>query len=206
MQRKLHWHIYLAALVVSAAIFGFGVYVGSFMAQQAVGVAERQLDEARQSLMEIGLMFFVDSSYAYCPYYLEQFESIGSKRELLGNEIESLENRGQDPGRLKEEYFVFEVFNFAIGQRVASICDYEVNQALYFYPKQCEKCREIAEALRRLKERKGYYVYSFDGDSASSLVASLKKQYGIVSLPAVVCNGKTIQGDVLNAQSVEQGC
>ncbi|MEM4366789.1 MAG: hypothetical protein QW035_01510 [Candidatus Anstonellales archaeon] len=206
MERKLHWQIYIAALIVTIAIFGFGTYVGSFMAQQAASVAERQLIEARQDLMEIELMLFLDSSYAYCPYYIEQFESIGSKREMLGNQIESLEKRGEDPGSLKEEYFLFEAFNFAIGQRIAGMCQHEVKQALYFYPKSCQECKSIAEALGRLRESKGYYVYSFDGDSKLSLVMSMKKQYGIVSLPAVVCNGRTMQGAALNAESIAEGC
>ncbi len=197
VERKLSLKIYLVALILTIIVFAIGVYVGGIANITASEGILQNIEEysSKATLLEIVLLS--KESPSFCPLYLEELEDIETKTIRLGEELNYLETvKGQYDENLKKQYFLLELKSYLLSERVNALCENERINILYFYSRDCQNCSLQGNELDLIsKQMKGKIrIYSFDGSIDSSVVSSLKQEYGINIYPSIVIYDKKEEG------------
>ncbi len=206
MRSSIHWTAYLVAFGITVFIFAIGILLGAQLNQQSSQQLLEQSSKLGRQATELEVLSLLgrdagNASEALCKLYASQARVLGEDTATYGRRLEALENaRGaQDESvqSLKSEYMVLEIRDFLFVREVNRRCNDRINTILYFYSnRDCPACKSQGETLSRIRQGSpnDILVYSFDKDLPTNAVEALKESYGISKAPALVVNGKLMEG------------
>lgn len=209
MERKVSFHLYISAFIISLVIFLLGVFVGNMVDTANMSGISEELSEVTERVSSIQLLLLMEgNSSAFCPVYISELESIDEEVENVGHKLSYLEEeKGFHDDELKKQYFVLEAESYLLSEKVKTLCGDDSVLLIYFYSnEECELCQEQGiEILRARDELPDVNVklFSFDGTIGSPIAEAFKTQYFIKSYPAIVINGKKYIG-YRDAESIKE--
>lgn len=201
-ERSISWNLYAVAFVISLLLFGAGFLLGLQLTQGVNEGLRQELEvlKARTAELELLSLLKQNSSVDLCPLYGTHLQQFDVQTTEFGQKIDYLErSRGREDAAvqsLKREYLQMQVRDYLLVQRINQECPQKISTILFFYTNQnCPECTrqgEIGPPLK--KEMPNVMIYAFDADLGSAAVQALEKIYGVRSYPALVVNGKTLEG------------
>lgn len=209
MKRNFHWSAYLLALIITSLVFAVGILLGLQLSAQANEQLMQDVTtlkgqsaqlEVLTLLSQEGMGLNASNATALCTLYQKQALSLNDDTAALGGKLTLLENqRGFDDPQtisLKEDYSVLEIRDYLFVQQVNRLCNAPFSTILYFYSnKHCDRCSEQGNIVTQVKSgRPNTLVYAFDTDLNAPAISSLQQAYGITQAPALVANGRVLQG------------
>lgn len=204
--RSISWKTYVAAFLISAFLFGFGILVGVFLTQSVNQSLELELETLKGRSGEVELLLSMNASQTLlCPSLQAQLTEFDRQTTDLGAKLDVLEKtRGRTDAtvlRLKKEYMVQQARDFLLVQRINSHCGTRIPTILFFYTNfDCPECTKQGLVGPPLKaKRPDVMIYALDTDLKTPIVNALQQVYGVKTYPSLVVSGKTLQG----YQSVE---
>jgi hypothetical protein len=204
--RNISVPVYLAALAITIAIFGIGVYVGSAIDRGNLDSIASQVGQANQLALSSQLMLLYGDSQSFCPVYRDNLQKLDSATEQLGLQLTYMEDiKGVSDPALKKQYFELETNAFLLSEKVKQKCGGNYATVLYFYSNSnCTDCTQQGYELISLKQKMGetLRVYSFDGSIGSPVADALKSLYNVGGYPALVINGDNATMGFKNSSTV----
>ena len=201
--RSMNLRIYAVALAFSALLFLVGLLVGAQLSSQVSQGFAKQAASLQEDTRELELMLLLISSSGnesrLCPALLEQGGIFDNRTTEFGLSLNVLEKtRGRlnpEVQSLKREYSVMQLRDYLLFRQIAGQCG-RINQVIFFYTNvACQDCVEQGQILREFKrEHPEVLVYTFDVDIGTPVVSALLSAYNINSYPALLVNGRVVQG------------
>lgn len=193
--RTISWRIYAAALAITAVVFVAGVYAGAQIERSTLLGVSSEIEAVNAKMLSLETMLFFEGSPFFCDFFSEEMGKFDSETAGLGEKIGLMEQRSADP-QLKADYMLLEFRDYLLAKEIGKRCNQSVNMVLYFLSSSnCAQClnqgRELDEARESISNLR---VYSFDADVPSTIVSSLKKEFGIEEYPTLVVNGRKYAG------------
>ncbi|MFA6035983.1 MAG: hypothetical protein WC759_03425 [Candidatus Micrarchaeia archaeon] len=200
--RQIRWGTYLVAFVISVLLFTTGILIGTQLVQTVNAGLENDLQSLRSRTAELELLMLLkeDNSTELCGFYQGQLQEFDVQTTAFGQKLDILEkNRGRGDEavlELKREYMLMEVRDFLLVKKINEGCPQKIDTMLYFYSNtncpDCERQGEIGPPLKQ--EKPDLMIYAFDADLQVSVVNALMHLYSVKEYPALVVNGKTLEG------------
>jgi len=196
VKRKIHFRIYLAALIITSAIFFIGVFIGQLSNQQVVNDLQSKIQDYYQQSYPFELIMLLDNSSDFCPVYLSELEILDKAVIDLGFQLSYLEDvKGVSDNGLKKDYFILEAKSYFLSQILTEKCNSNDKLILYFYSNiNCDNCKAQGEELTKATEGKNAKRYSFDGTLESPIVEAFKQKYNILKYPTIVIDDEILVG------------
>ncbi|MBI2445824.1 hypothetical protein HYV43_05535 [Candidatus Micrarchaeota archaeon] len=208
--RSISWKTYLAAFVISAFLFGFGILAGTYLTQSVNDGLELQLESLKGRSGEVELLLSMNASQALlCPSLEAQLSEFDRQTTAFGAKLDLLENtRGRTDAtvlRLKKEYMVQQARDFLLVQKINGYCGTSIPTILFFYTNQdCPECTRQGLVGPVLKQKRpDVMIYAFDVDLKAPIVDALQKVNAVNTYPSLVVNGQTLPG-YRSADAIEQ--
>jgi hypothetical protein len=200
--RQIRWDTYIVAFVISVLLFTTGILIGTQLVQTVNTGLANDLQSLRDRTSELELLMLLkqDNSTEMCGFYQGQLQEFDVQTTDFGQKLDILEqNRGRGDAtvlQLKREYMLMEVRDSLLVQKINDGCPQKIDTMLYFYSNtncpDCERQGEIGPPLKQ--ERPDLMIYAFDADLNVSVVNALMRLYNVKEYPALVVDGKTLEG------------
>lgn len=197
VKRRITLKIYVLAFIITVAIFLLGVYVGQLVDTRVSEDLMTELKYYNEESVSLEIMLLLGDSPSFCPLYLEESDVLEQNTIQLGEQLTYLEEtKGIYDDELKKQYFLLETKAYLLAGKVNEMCKTNKTLVLYFYSKDCGECEMQGEILDEVVEESDQEIriYSFDGESDSAVVKSLKNKYYIAEYPTLVVDGITKKG------------
>jgi hypothetical protein len=190
-KREISWGLYAAAFIISAIIFGIGMWAGLRIEKSVTEELSATVNRIDQQWIALETLMLMDSSPAFCDYLTQEMQSFDSETFSLGQRIGYMEEKkGVDPS-LKSEYMSLEVRDYLVASKINEKCGANTSLVLYFVSSSdCPNCKEQGIQLTSARERTGARVYTFDMDVENSMVSALDGIFKIDSYPSIVIDSK----------------
>jgi hypothetical protein len=190
-KRIINWDIYLAAFVISAVIFGIGVWVGIQIEKNISESLSKEITATRQRIVELETMMLFEQPSNFCPFFMEEMEKFDRETAEFGSKIGYMEeHKGIDP-KLKSDYMLLELRDYFLIKKIDSICGSKTNIALYFIDSSSRNdCRLQGDELTKAREKTNLRVYTFDVSVNNTAVEIFRKSFNISIYPTIIINGK----------------
>lgn len=202
MERHFSTYLYLLAFIITSLVFAVGVLIGLQIGQVKTSSLEEEFLrlQSQTSVLELIALQNNVSGPALCDFYLQQLELFDKQTADFENKINYLssktETNTEEIKRLRSDYFVMQVRDYSLIQRINKQCEKKLNLVLFFYKKNCGECdRQLAE-LSLLKRESNFsvMVYSLDAESNNPVVSAMKIIYGVSGVPTVLFNENKLEG------------
>lgn len=196
---KKGFNKYIAAFLLTA----FTIYLGMYLVNS---ITEEKLQSVRNIETSIAInILSLETQFAL----LQELSCKDISREVLSSELDALSKRLQfmennlpssdeELIRLKKYYFLLEIKDFILMQKISKKCGKDMHFILYFYSNSdsCKTCKKQGYVLEGiLRDYKNVRVYNFDVDLKLSATETLRKIYSAFGkLPILVIDGKTSFG------------
>jgi hypothetical protein len=200
MKDSMNWKNYILALVITTALFLTIIFVSDKITDRKIDSIKSAQDSISIDIMSSETQFSLLSSLS-CKTAVPS--TLQSQLGVVADEINySLNNKIGDADeleKLKRYYFLLEIRDFILAQKVDQRCGTKTDTILYVYTDSniCADCTNQGYVLTALREKyPNVRVYSFDDSSNLSAVTALLSVYKVskTALPAIVINGKTYTG------------
>lgn len=189
---------YIAAALATLIIFIGGLGIGYMFASETSEQFSAVEGNLKTKLTSLNLQNELTSEFI-CETNI--FDITEEKTEL-GQKLESLEEQfGKDDERIismKKRYMLLSVRQFLFLKKYNAECDNQYIPILFFYSNEENVSASESQGYvldyiyNNFKERVS--IYAFDVDINDPVLNTLKKVYGIGSVPSVVVNGTTYGG------------
>lgn len=200
MERKVSFHLYIGAFVISLIVFLTGIFVGTLLDSASAERISGDITDVSQRLYSVQLLILMEAnSSSFCPVYLSELDAIDKDVENFGYQLTYLEEeKGVYDDELKKQYFVLEAESYLLSKKVQGLCGDDSVLLIHFYSnKNCSDCREQGEEILKARDAvpdANVKIFSFDGDMGSPVAEALMNQYRIREYPSIVINGKKYSG------------
>ena len=185
--RTISWPLYVAALVISIAIFLLGFYFASIVEKNVKDVLEERLTALNEGSLLVQLFTLTDYDPSYCPLYREALDSSYGEIDAIGKDLTYLEEvRGERDAGLKKRYFLFELKTLLLAKKVNEVCGKESPLLIYVYENPCDGCGPLLDEIEKRRKEEGAKVFSFESGIGSSVVESIMNEYNISKVPSLV--------------------
>lgn len=203
-RKKFSIHKAFTVLLLTIIIFSVGIIVGNQTSYHKMNTVidlgeQLQLEtrsiEAQYDILENNICLNENVLFL-----TKDLFDLAEKIDFMENTLGSQNAQVQE---LKKQYFVVEAKHWLLAKKRADQCfenNITINNTvvLYFYSNKgdCPQCQQQGAVISYLhKEYEGMLVYSFDSNSDSVVVQTLKDLYDIKSeMPSLVINGETHKG------------
>ena len=191
---------YLLAFLITAFIFGVGIYVNSTLDQKRLSDIQVIQNQISLDLLSSETQFDLLKA--------SSCKNVGAS--ALSQELNSLANRlsymeagaqnnSDELNLLKKNYSLLEIKDFILMQQLNAKCKSQPISVLYFYGDKtnCPECEKMGFVLTYLRSQyPELRIYSFDYRISLSAVDTLKSIYKIDdrALPALVIGDDTFTG------------
>lgn len=218
--------IIIVAIIVSVVLYVAGVMTGlnaNKLIEQQVGVEitdiKDLLDDSSLDLKNIQLQqYYIDNfpeenRCELIDIYTENlYNQINSFWQVLPSRLEAYEKEAQQTDEyttIKREYIRLSLRFWLTIVNAREECDnQDLIGILYFYTPDCENCvaqgEEFDQFQLLLKRQKDIIIFPIDATFEDDTVYMLKKFYNITQYPAVIVDGFLIQGQVVQAEQLQQ--
>jgi hypothetical protein len=183
-------------------IFGTAVYVSTEFNNQRIQEIRSIGESVAVDLLSLETQFDLLSELP-CETVQENTDlsrELGELSSRLAYAEDTLGSDNQEVALLKRQYFLLEIKDMLLIQRVAEKCDIEPVIVLYFYGTgaECPECARQGSILTTLQQnRSDIRVYSFDYNSDVPAVQTLIAINKVTAqLPAIVIGSQTITGRI----------
>ena len=197
-RKKISKTRYIAAFTVSTLIFLIGLYIGSSIANSKLADITYMEQELKIKIMDMELQQVLLTEN---PCDMEDFTSLTNELYNVENKISFMEKQvgpyDEKIQRLRHYYFILEIRHWLFFKRLREQCNRNITTVLYFYEKndKCNSCERQGYILSYLrKKHSSMRLYSFDVDSSSFAVDTIKKRYNVTSAPTIVVNNEVYKG------------
>lgn len=210
MVRRINWQLYVVSFVIALLVFAAGVLVGNMLNSKLLEDLQQRFDSLRVQTQETELLLLLTQQVpsanesvreGVCKIYIGQLERFDTETFEFGKKLTLLQSKQgfDDPSVVgtRRDYSSLELRDFLLINEVNSICTEKLNTAIYFYShSNCSTCNRQGEELTNLKNENPLknMIYSFDVDYDIPSINLLKAQYSVSELPAVIINGKKLEG------------
>lgn len=197
-RHPINWPKYIAALIITALIFGSALYVNNILAEKRSANTEDVRDQIALDLLssetQFNLLRETSCSNISSNSLSIELNSLASKLELM--EANDIGQKNAELIYLKKYYSLLQIKDFILMNELRSKCSLKPMSILYFYgnSSDCPACNQTAIVLNALRQQyEDLRVYSFDANLDLSALDTLKSMYKIdaKNLPALVINEKT---------------
>ncbi|MBI3412930.1 MAG: hypothetical protein HY051_02505 [Candidatus Aenigmarchaeota archaeon] len=213
--RKLRTGRYVAAFVITLLIFVLGFILGAATSEKKILEIEQL---SRQQEADFGSLQFQFS-------YLESVPQEGScvvlSRTLESNlktlgpslkKIEGYEATGDVTNAnyiiLKRKYTIANLRYWLLAEKSKKLCGTDEASILYFFERDCEKCKDQGYILEQLKRRLGdsLLIFPIDASIEEPVTDILRAQYKIYGFPSLVIEGTTYSSYMSMQQILAEIC
>jgi hypothetical protein len=186
-KREISWKLYTVAFIISAIIFGLGMWAGLQIEKSVTEELSTTVNRIDQQWIALETLMLMDSSPAFCDYLTQEMQSFDTETFSLGQRIGYMEEKkGVDP-LLKSEYMSLEVRDYLVANKINEKCGANTSLVLYFVSSSdCPNCKEQGNQLTSARERTGARVYTFDMDVKNSMVSAVAGIFKINAYPSIV--------------------
>ena len=190
-KREISWKLYIVAFVISAIIFGIGMWVGLQIEKSVTEELSTTVNKIDQQWIALETLMLMDNSPAFCNYLTQEMQSFDTETFSLGQRIGYMEEKkGVDPS-LKAEYMSLEVRDYLIANKINQKCNENTSLVLYFISSSdCLSCKDQGNQLTAARESTGSRVYTFDMDVKNSIVSALAGMFNVSTYPSIVIDSK----------------
>jgi len=188
-KREISWGLYATAFIISAIIFGIGMWAGLQIEKSVTEELSATVSRIDQQWIALGTLMLMDNSPAFCDYLTQEMQSFDSETFSLGQKIGYMEEKkGVDPS-LKSEYMSLEVRDYLVANKINEKCGTNTSLVLYFVSSSnCLDCKEQGNQLTSARESTGARVYTFDMDVENDMVSVLSGAFKVNTYPSIVIN------------------
>ncbi|MFC1686196.1 hypothetical protein ACFLZZ_04230 [Nanoarchaeota archaeon] len=198
-ERKMSAKNVLLALLITGVIFAIGLLVGSSITADKVDDILTLEREARLQLESLDLEEkLLQATPCANPESLSrQLNELGVKLIFLESQYEKGDSRITD---LKKPYTILEVKHYLKLRDMVEKCDNDYTMVLFFYSNEpdmigaSEEQGFVLDYLQKKYSTKRVKIYSFDTDLDLDLVNTMKRIYGIKTVPSMVISDKLFVG------------
>ncbi len=198
-ERRVSIRNILAALVITAVVFGLGLSVGSSITTSKVNDILDLEQEARLQLESLELEEkLLEGTPCTSPSLLSsKLNDLGVKLIFLEGQYDKGDKRITD---LKKPYTILQVRHYLQLKEMTEMCGKGYTMVLFFYSNQpefigvSEEQGFVLDYLQKKYSTDKIKVYSFDTDLELDLINTLKEVYGITTIPSMVINDKVYVG------------
>jgi len=202
--KQLDAGMIITAFVLSAIIFGAGVFVGYVTNREKLSALETNIGDIVNDVENFQLQFlFFDvlGENATCPLLGSTLSSINKKSYEIGSRLESgVSDLSGDTNYVstKLEYSRLLVSYWLLAEKLKKTCETKISTVIYFYSKDCSSCSDQAFVLNYMKNNYGsrLLVFALDADIGEPSVDTLKSYYKIITYPSLIINGVKHEGFV----------
>ena len=199
IERSISFKKILAALGITIVIFTFGLLVGSSITANKVNDILDLEKEARLQLESLELEEkLLDTLPCTSPSLLsEKLNDLGVKLIYLESQYDKGDSRIIE---LKKPYTILEVRHYLKLRELTKQCNEDYTMVLFFYSnkgdliKLSEKQGFVLDYLQKKYTTNRVKIYSFDTDLDLELIETMKKLYGIKTLPSMVIDDNLYVG------------
>lgn len=194
-KREISWRLYITAFIISAIIFGVGIWVGLQIEKSTTTSLLDTVNSMDQQWTTLETMMMLDSSPMFCNYFTDQMKNFDSETFSLGQQIGYMEEKtGVDPS-LKSEYMSLEVRDYLAAEKLNEKCGMNTPLVLYFVSStNCPACQSIGNELTNARQQTGARVYTFDVDVNNSMVSALSRVFEIQYYPSIIIDSVRYSG------------
>ena len=192
------WGKYIFVFILTCGIFTVSWYLSSYFSQKKITEIRDIQNKISTDILSSETQFAL----------LEEMSCQEVDNSVLSEEIASLADKinyseqnvsaKEEIITLKKQYTILQVKDFLLVKRISERCNTTPVTILYFYGNRdtCEDCVKQGYVLDAVREEyPEIRTYSFDYNLDLSTIRALKSLYKINdSLPALVINGKTMNG------------
>ncbi|MCX8159080.1 MAG: hypothetical protein N3D20_02210 [Candidatus Pacearchaeota archaeon] len=202
-KRKIHYGVYVSAILVTLLFFIVGLMVGNYVAYKKV----ESLDITQKAILtlvdfaNLKSEVFLNRSADYCDL---GWDAIWEEKIVIGTILTSLEQKfgktNKNVIEQKKLYQEVQLKTLNIIEKINEKCDKEWNIILFFYTNK--KNDRMSDT--KLSELQGYIldslttenaervkIFAFDINLDDEETKTLIKKYNITSAPSLVINKKT---------------
>ncbi len=198
-RQALDWKKYILAFIITAIIFGVGMYINSKLDEKRYAEIQNIQDSIALDLLSSETQFSL----------LQESSCKNFGESVLSGELNSLSEKlaymeTNDPDNkeityLKKYYSLLEIKDFVLMNRLSEKCKTKPISILYFYgnKEDCPECEKMGFVLTYLREQyPDLRIYSFDSNLSLSAIDTLKSVYKVDSraLPALIIGEDTYTG------------
>ena len=170
LKRKVSTGKYLAAAIITIAIFLIGVFLGYVLDEQRVNYLEKSLNDESMDVLSLQMQEKFINDF-------KEEKNCGAMKTVMNSVLVGLEKtRGRledykkDSSRnqldyedLKRKYMLEEIRFWMLAKDAKETCNFNFVQVLYVYGNEnnCKKCYEQGIALTYLKKQLGENLLIF---------------------------------------------
>lgn len=214
MRKELNKSRYALAAILTAIIFIAGFSVGLVIEKARLVSSEKSGLEQRLALSSLQVQqLFLDT------YNINSCEPtqalLKSNMDDLDRSMKSLIKYNKESMVDKEDfelnlrnYFITELQYFLVSERIKNICDQKTVNVLYLYAENEESDLQ-GYVLDFLKKKFGEQVliFSFNVNfEKEPMIKMLADNYAVTKFPAVIINGKVLEGFTPEEDLAEEIC
>lgn len=201
IERKINLPLYVLAFIITAIIFGIGLYFGSVIDKSNNQNIKNDVSDLSNKIYATQMLLLSDDKELACVALKEQLNDFDSQINEVGQKLSYLENsRGAVDEELKKQYFVLETNSYLLSKKQNSNCNSSNSRIdtliLYFYSnKNCPSC--VKQGIDLTDARSSFNdtrTYSFDGDLNSPVANALKSKYKVTTYPTIIINDRVLSG------------
>jgi len=195
-KKKLDVKLLVSALIISALLFGSGIFVGYSINREKLSTIEQDMRSIVGDMQNFQLqLLFLDvlGENATCPLLGATLGDINKKSYDIGSELESYSSESEimdynEYLNMKKEYSRLLVGYWLLAGKLRRSCELGADTIVYFYAKECERCDDQAFVLTYLKEKlgSGLLVFALDSELGEPSIQTIQDYYGITSYPSLV--------------------
>jgi hypothetical protein len=194
----------LTAFVIALMLFGMGALLGYIVNYQKADYLEEQNELLRAQVENVQLqLLYMDviggndtCSVLKSQLMKENLNGLNDRLVELGRRLEyyqSARDFGTEFQRLRTTYFLLEIRSWLFYHEIREKCNEDVVEVLYFYSSTaCEGCEGEGYILTEFKDMLGdrMLVYSLDVEWSQPIMDTIRSDFNVTSVPALVINGK----------------
>ncbi|MCD6227752.1 hypothetical protein J7J90_04650 [Candidatus Micrarchaeota archaeon] len=194
IKRKISWHLYFGAFVITALIFGAGFYIGSMMQKQVYNTMGEEVKTIENKMKDVELLLISEDTNYFCEIYQNKLPSLDEDTYNLGQKLEYMESeKGVSDPKMKKEYFELQLRDYILMMKAREKCNIDFPILIYFYHNpDCEECVNQGYEITKLRKEMNdknilLRVYAFDGAMNDSIVVKMFiKEYNITKFPSTI--------------------
>ncbi len=201
-RKSLDWKKYILAFIITAVIFGIGIYINNKLDQKRFADIQNVQDQISLDLLSSETQFDLlkqstcttDGSSSILS---QELNSLSSKLSYM--EANSANGTSGELLSVKKYYSLLEIKDYLLMKQLSTECRSKPISVLYFYGNKndCPECEKMGFVLTYLREQyPELRIYSFDNNLSLSAITTLNSLYKIDrrALPALVIGDKTYVG------------
>ncbi len=190
---------YLIVLLLTIAIFVFGLLLGSYTSTHKLQDVRSLQDDLRTQTLDIETQYSLATEdpcafAAAAPLTTELYE-LSTRLDFMENLLGPRDSRVLS---LKKYYSILELRHWLFLKRLSDECGTDAVLVLYFYSNEaeaCPSCEEQGFLLTWLrKNHPNVHVFSLEKDLAVGSVQAVQQRYGVTGTPFLVIGDEPLEG------------